>query len=303
MVLKDIDDIVSSMDKGIHDYILPELDDQDPEQEYHNREVRDQYSLGVNDIDLRGVQNLNLEQLSSYTEIIEHVINRKGRVFFVDGPGGTGKTFLCRCLIATVRSKGLIAVATATSRIAISIMPGGCTAHSVFKIPIKINDGSICKFSKQSDMVDILHRAALIIWDEVAMTKRQSVEMLDRSLQGIMGCELPFGRKVMVFGGDLRQVLPVVPRGTRAQITDATILRSYIWIDVRKICLRRNVRAQSNPWFSDYLLRIGNGTEHTFAGDYICVPKDIVIGYKDEHSIDRWIDCLFPDLDSNVYST
>jgi DNA replication protein DnaC len=108
MVLKDIDDIVSSMDKGIHDYILPELDDQDPEQEYHNREVRDQYSLGVNDIDLRGVQNLNLEQLSSYTEIIEHVINRKGRVFFVDGPGGTGKTFLCRCLIATVRSKGLI---------------------------------------------------------------------------------------------------------------------------------------------------------------------------------------------------
>jgi hypothetical protein len=31
MVLKDIDDIVSSMDKGIRDYRLPELDDQDPE--------------------------------------------------------------------------------------------------------------------------------------------------------------------------------------------------------------------------------------------------------------------------------
>jgi hypothetical protein len=31
MVLKDIDDILSSMDKGIHDYGLPELDDQDPE--------------------------------------------------------------------------------------------------------------------------------------------------------------------------------------------------------------------------------------------------------------------------------
>jgi hypothetical protein len=75
MILKDIDDIASSMDKDIHDYGLPELDDQDPEQGYHNRGVREQYSLGVNDTDLSGVQNLNPEQLSGYVEIIEHVIN------------------------------------------------------------------------------------------------------------------------------------------------------------------------------------------------------------------------------------
>jgi ATP-dependent DNA helicase PIF1 len=60
-------------------------------------------------------------------------------------------------------------------------------------------------------MVNLLYRAALIIWDQVAMTKKQSIEMLDRSLQDIMGCELPFGGKVMVFGGDFRQVLLVVP--------------------------------------------------------------------------------------------
>jgi hypothetical protein len=111
---------------------------------------------------------------------------------------------LYRCLIATVRLEGLIAVATTTSRIASSIMPGGHTAHSVFKIPIKINYGSICKFSKQSDTTNLLHRAALIIWDEVAMTKRQSDETLDRSLQDIMGCDLPFGGKVTMFGGDFR---------------------------------------------------------------------------------------------------
>jgi hypothetical protein len=119
--------------------------------------------------------------------------------------------------------------------IATSIMPDGHTTHSVFKIPIKISDGSIYKFSKQSDTADLLCRATLIIWDEVAMAKRQSIETLDRSLQDIIGCELPFGGKVMVFGGDFRQVLPVVPRGTRAQITDATLLRSYIWKDVWKM--------------------------------------------------------------------
>jgi hypothetical protein len=129
IVLKDIDDIVSSMDKDIRDYGLPELDDQDAEQGYHSREVREQYSLGVNETDLRGMHNLNQEQVFGYMEIIEHVINRKGRVFFVDNPGGTGKTFLYRCLIATIRSESLIVVATATSRITASIMPDGRTAH------------------------------------------------------------------------------------------------------------------------------------------------------------------------------
>jgi hypothetical protein len=64
------------------------------------------------------------------------------------------------------------------------------------------------------------------------MTKRQSVETLNRSLHDIMGCEVPFGGKVMVLGGDFMQVLPVVPRGTREQIMDNTLLGSYIWKDV-----------------------------------------------------------------------
>jgi ATP-dependent DNA helicase PIF1 len=63
------------------------------------------------------------------------------------------------------------------------------------------------------------------------------------------------------------------------------------------------MRAQFDPWFLDYLLRIGNGTEDMFGGDYIRLPKDIVIEYKDEHSIDHLIDCVFPDLDSNACST
>ena len=49
------------------------------------------------------------------------------------------------------------------------------------------------------------------------------METLDRSLRDITRCDLPFGGKVMVFGGDFRQVLSVVPRGTRAQICDATL--------------------------------------------------------------------------------
>jgi ATP-dependent DNA helicase PIF1 len=95
----------------------------------------------------------------------------------------------------------------------------------------------------------------------------------------------------------------VVPRGTRTQITDATLLRYYIWKDVQKICLTRNMRAQSDPWFPYYLLRISNRVKNTFVGDYVHLPKDIVIEYKDESFIDCLIDCLLPDLSKNASST
>lgn len=89
----------------------------------------------------------------------------------------------------------------------------------------------------------------------------------------------------MVFGGDCRQVLPVVRRGTRTQITDATLQRSHLWEGIRKIRLNRNMRAQSNPWFSNFLLRVGNGMEKTIGNDYIRLPNDIVIPFTDKETI------------------
>ena len=141
---------------------------------------------------------------TGFDEIIHHVIDRKSQVFFIDGSGGTGKTFLYKALLAKVRSEGMIAIATATSGIAASLLPGGRTAHSRFKIPIKVGDNAVCNFTKQSGTAELLRQASLSIWDEVAMTKRQAVETLDRSLQDIMESSLPFGGKVMVFGGDFR---------------------------------------------------------------------------------------------------
>jgi len=198
--------------------------------------------------------------MEGFKEILDHVMTNRGKVFFIDGPGGIGKTYLYRALFARVRSTDRIAIATATFGIAASIMAGGRTAHSRFKIPIKLEDNSVCNFTKQSGTAELLCEASLIIWDEVAITRRQAIETLDRSLQDITGCDSSFGGKVMVFGGDFRQVLPIVPRGTRAQISDATLLQSYIWDDIKIIRLKQNMRAQNDVWFSQFLLRISDGT-------------------------------------------
>ena len=66
------------------------------------------------------------------------------RIFFGDGPGGTGKTFLYSMLLASVRARGGIALSVATSGIAALLLDGSKTAHSRFKIPIQLDDGSTC---------------------------------------------------------------------------------------------------------------------------------------------------------------
>jgi Rad3-related DNA helicase len=84
---------------------------------------------------------LNEEQWATYNEIMSSVDTKHGGLFFVDGPRGIGKTYLYRACLATIRSQKKIVVATTTSGVAASIIPGGRTAHSRFKIPLTIDNG------------------------------------------------------------------------------------------------------------------------------------------------------------------
>jgi hypothetical protein len=144
--------------------------------------------------------------------------------------------------------------------------------------------------------------ASLILWDEATMTKRQAVEALDKSMRDIMGRrDRPFGGKTVVFGGDFRQELPVVRKGSRGQIIDASLRSSFLWKEMRPLKLVRNMRAHNNPWFADYLLRIGNGTEETDEKGHIRLPQDICFPSTSEVAdIKKLIDHVFPALDHNM---
>jgi hypothetical protein len=81
----------------------------------------------VNDVD-----RLNENQREVYDQIVEALEeNQIGRkLFFIDGPGGTGKSTLLSHILAYVRYQGKIAIAVASSGIAALLLPGGRTAHS-----------------------------------------------------------------------------------------------------------------------------------------------------------------------------
>ncbi|XP_049399920.1 uncharacterized protein LOC125864010 [Solanum stenotomum] len=173
--------------------------------------------------DIESQSKLNQEQAQTFNTILKKVNSETPGLFFVDGPEGTGKTFLYRALLAKVRPKGMIALASATSGVATTILLGGHTTHSRFGIPLQANETTMKNMSKQGREAR-LRQAKLIIWDEEPMAKQQTIKTVDRSFCDIMDSAILFGGKVMVFGGDFHQVLPVVPKSTRAETIDAIIM-------------------------------------------------------------------------------
>ncbi|XP_074370995.1 uncharacterized protein LOC141712094 [Apium graveolens] len=126
------------------------------------------------------------EQLQIYNAVLQSVKENAGGLFFAYGSGGCGKTFLWKTLIYKLRSMGLIVLPVASSGIAATLVPGGQTAHSRFKIPIILDDYSSCGIGHDSDIAELIKRTSLIIWDEAPMQHRYAFECLDHSLRDII---------------------------------------------------------------------------------------------------------------------
>ena len=97
--------------------------------------IRDELNydqIELNNFLRENILKLNLEQRMAYESIIDRFErpNQFGKnAFFIDGPGGTGKTFLYKLLLAKIRCQNKIALAVASSGIASTLLPGGRTGH------------------------------------------------------------------------------------------------------------------------------------------------------------------------------
>jgi hypothetical protein len=91
---------------------------------------------------------LNDDQCSTYEIILNVMTNKEGKLFFVYGSGGTGKTFVWTTLLSCLQGQGKVVFAVASSGIASLLLLGGRTAHSRFKISIDLHDESICNITQ-----------------------------------------------------------------------------------------------------------------------------------------------------------
>jgi hypothetical protein len=150
----------------------------------------------------------------------------------------------------------------------------------------------------------LIQATSLIIWDEALMTDRRAFEALDRTLRDIQAehnsgaYSIPFGGKVVVLGGDVRQILPVIEGGNRPQIVSSAIFNSHLWSDVKVLHLTQNMRLKTctnNSTesrcladFSKWILDIGEGKIPCVARDgeteasWIKIAEDLLIPSSDD---------------------
>lgn len=244
---------------------------------------------------------LNLDQKQAYESVLQSVRAKSGKCFFLDAPGGTGKTFLLNLFLAKIRSEGFIAIAVASSGLAATLLDGWRTAHSMFKLPLNVfsNDSAVCNTSKQSDTAKILQKCSLIVWDESTMSHKTSMETLDRTLKDLRNNNKLMGGITVLFSGDFRQTLPAIPKRNRADEVNACLKRSYIWCHVKKLSLTINMRSRifpdGNKNFANQLLKLGNGTFELHDGQISLNNSNLCVNVND---IEDLVKAVYPDISS-----
>ncbi|XP_050889664.1 uncharacterized protein LOC127094951 [Lathyrus oleraceus] len=163
MLLKDLNELLNVHGKKIEDYDLPSLPPNTIDGDAIPSLIQEDLEVNIPNEDIEFVAKLNNDQMIAFKTIMSVIVQKHSGVFFVDGPEGTGKTFLYRTLMVSLRSIGEIVLATTSSGIAATLLPGGRTAHSRFKIPIDMQSSSICGIKKQKYLINLIRVVAAII--------------------------------------------------------------------------------------------------------------------------------------------
>ena len=244
---------------------------------------------------------LTADQRQVYDCFCSMVDGDEGGMLFLDAPGGTGKTFLINLILAKLRSEGKIALSTASSGIAATLLAGGRTLHSIFKIPLDLYAMDVPIYSIKK-VTTVIQEGKATVVDEAPMTNKLVFEALDRTLRDLTGKDRPMGGMFMLLCEDFRQILPVMQGGTRVNIVDSCLKKSFLWDHVIVKHLHTNMRVhlhrdEAAGEFAGQLLAIGDGKYPIDTSpDIIKLPENIGTFAC---SIDELVSKVYPDLLSN----
>nr|XP_047125111.1 uncharacterized protein LOC100214786 [Hydra vulgaris] len=261
--LRQIESIINQSGKTLTDYNLPTLD-----QLLDNVLENDDGDIQVFIDEANRVRPLLNDNQRNVADAILAALseepnneNKHSRFFFIDRPAGCGKTFTYNYLIAETRSRHIRTATAAWTGIAATLFKNGCTLHGLFKLPVPILETSTCNVTPNSIHGRFLRQVSLYLLDEASMIPKHALSAIDKLLQDICNNKFPFGGKVILMGGDFRQILPVVKRSRPADVVESCIKCSEHWQYVQRFSLTENMRVQiGEEEFSQWLLKLGSGT-------------------------------------------
>jgi len=110
-----------------------------------------------------------------------------------------------------------------------------------------------------SARAQLIRDAAVIVWDEAPMSNKAVLACLEEVCRCCTGNNAPFGNKIIILVGDWRQTCPVIPRGTKTQIIDASIKSSPLWPSFMVLGLTQLIRNADDLEFANFVNAIGEG--------------------------------------------
>ncbi|KAL7552468.1 hypothetical protein ACHAWF_015721 [Thalassiosira exigua] len=268
-----------------------------------------QIDEGAKDFFDSNFQSLTDEQQTLFYRLMEHIETVEGGLYSLDTPAGAGKTFFCDVFLAAIRKDRIIAISTAMSGIAATLLRLATTFHRRFGAPIPCTENSCSKLKLNSNEAQIIREAAVIVVDEVSMMDYKLLDMLDRFLQELMQKHKFMGDKLILLMHDFRQTLPVIEGGNRPRVVSSAVMNSELWQHFIPLHLTRNMRIerlltdstsearkQRLLHHKDWLLSIGNGTAPPVVPNtnIIEIPKHMVANSKTELE-----SRIFPDFVQN----
>lgn len=224
---------------------------------------------------------------------------------YLDGPGGTGKTFLINSILHYFNSGNIGFISVASSGVAAQLLLNGTTAHSAFGIPLAVNSQSTCALSGRDASSKKLLSAHWIIWDEISMQHKDTIKCVERSLRHLRKNSAPFGGINVIFSGDFRQTLPIVLHQDYSAQAYVSIKSSFLWplLDqyelVENVCLLNttSVACIATSNFAAWLLDLGSGKLQVSDKDTVEVEHVAVNLVQGHITIDlKTINWLYNDL-------
>ena len=284
----------------------------------------------MNDFE-QSFQDMNNDQqniIKELQESLKHIDDiHYPKCYFIDAPGGTGKTFVLNSFKSYCDANLIPNIVTAYSGAAANLLKKGRTCHSQFKLPLnqdtrECNTGNLTAREKLGKQ---LYRCKVIFIDEGPQLHKRLLELIHYSCVQLLKafCTLlnlkmdisddydtPFAGKLIIISGDFRQTLPILKLADRTRIVQNVINRSFLWPYFKTLTLTINMRVMRNTLnlpqslrdqyiaFSENLLLLGNGNLPYFDEEKELVDLSTIVETltTEECSLEEFVKWCYPEL-------
>jgi len=186
--------------------------------------------------------------------------SRVTNTMLLEGAAGTGKTYTLNVLIEMCHARGIPIRASASTGKAATHLLGACTAHSLFGIPVVDSsapntDIRFSRITANSYKGSLLRKVLIFIIDEVGMLHVDDIYCINMLLKDLHSTGVRFGRVLVIFTGDVKQIMPIVPGADPLGETQAQA-SFFFSADCRvstRVCLTENMRVRASADHANFL--------------------------------------------------